>query len=146
MLRLVLQRFDQGDQGTFGRIDIFPIGNISANFALYTGELPDRDNAPNLSCVPPRIYRVEWTYSPVFRRWTYQLVDAAPRTGIRAHSANLMGDRLKGYHSQLNGCIALGEKMGWIEGQKALLLSAPAVRRFEMTMDRQPFELEIVNA
>jgi hypothetical protein len=46
----------------------------------------------------------------------------------------------------LNGCIAIGEKLGWMSGQKALLLSAPAVRRFETHMNKQPFELEIVNA
>jgi hypothetical protein len=32
-----------------------------------------------------------------------------------------------------------------MDGQKALLLSAPAVRRFESYMERKPFRLEIVN-
>lgn len=74
------------------------------------------------------------------------LVDGVPqRVGIRKHPANLMGDRGLGFKAQLNGCISLGEKLGWIEKQKAILISAPAVRRFETYMDHKPFELEIIN-
>ena len=56
-----------------------------------------------------------------------------------------MGDVTLGLRSQLNGCIALGERLGWMDGQKALLLSAPAVRRFEGHMGTAPFLLEIRN-
>jgi hypothetical protein len=135
-----IERHETGDQGTFGRI-IAPRGLI-----LFTGEQPWRDNATGLSCIPLGTYRSVWTWSRAFKRMMYLLLDTDPRVGIRAHSANLMGDLAKGHRSQLQGCIALGERLGWIEGQKALLLSAPAVRRFETTMDRQPFMLEIVNA
>lgn len=135
-----LERHETGDQGTFGRI-IAPRGLV-----LFTGEQPWRDNATGLSCIPLGTYRVAWTWSKAFKRIMYLLLDTDPRTGIRAHKANLMGDAAKGYRSQLQGCIALGEKLGWIDGQKALLLSAPAVYRFESSMERQPFMLEIVNA
>jgi hypothetical protein len=74
----------------------------------------------------------------------YLLLGTSPRAGIRIHSANLMGDDSMGYRRQLNGCIAFGERLGWIDGQKALLVSAPAVRRFEQYMGYQPFTLEIV--
>lgn len=138
---LRLERHETGDEGTFGRI-IAPKGLI-----LFTGELPWRGNAPSLSCLPAgTVSRVAWTWSPAFKRMMYLLLDTDPRVGIRQHPANLMGDRVMGYRSQLNGCIALAERLGWIEGQKALLLSAPAVRRFETAMERQPFNLEIVNA
>lgn len=73
----------------------------------------------------------------------YLLLGTEPRAGIRKHSANLMGAIEMGYRAQLNGCIALGERLGWIDGQKALLLSAPAMRRFEAHMGYQPFTLEI---
>lgn len=75
----------------------------------------------------------------------YLLLGTDPRAGIREHPANLMGDETLGYRRQLNGCIALGEKLGWIDRQKALLVSAPAVRRFEAFMQWQPFTLEIRN-
>jgi hypothetical protein len=76
----------------------------------------------------------------------YLLLGTSPRAGIRKHPANFMGDRTKGLRSQLYGCIALGERLGWMDGQKALLLSAPAVRRFEDYMERKPFRLEVINA
>lgn len=74
----------------------------------------------------------------------YEVVGVPKRSGIRKHSANFMGAKDEGFRCQLNGCIALGEKLGWIEKQKALLISAPAVRRFESFMNREPFELEVV--
>jgi hypothetical protein len=47
--------------------------------------------------------------------------------------------------SQLYGCIALGEKLGHMDGQKAIMLSRPAVAKLENSMKREPFELEIKN-
>jgi hypothetical protein len=138
VIRATLTRQDSGDQGTFGRI-------VVPGLALYTGELPSRDNHSDVSCILVGVYNVIWTYSDHFKREMYLLLGTEPRAGIRAHSANLMGDETLGYRKQLNGCIALGEKLGWIDKQKALLLSSPAVRRFETHLARQPFTLEIVN-
>lgn len=139
MNNVLLTRFDRGDQGTFGRL-VTPGG-----LGLYTGELPYRDNRANASCILLGVYNVIWAYSDHFRRELYLLLGTEPRGGIRAHSANFMGDDTMGYKKQLNGCIALGEKLGWMDDQKALLLSAPAVRRFEEHMGRASFKLEIVN-
>jgi hypothetical protein len=133
---VLLERLETGDHGTFGRI-------VLPGLSLFTGELPYRDNLPNLSCLPDGVYNVVWTFSPAFRREMYLMLGTHPRAGIRKHSANFMGDRTKGLRSQLYGCIALGERLGWMGGQKALLLSAPAVRRFEDHMERKPFKLEI---
>jgi hypothetical protein len=135
----VIERMESGDQGTFGRI-------WARGLTLFTGELPWRDNASNVSCIPEGQYRVAWTMSPRFKRFMYLLLGTEPRAGIRKHSANLMGDLTLGYKAQLNGCIALGERLGWIEGQKAILVSAPAMRRFEGHMGHSPFVLEIRNA
>lgn len=137
MRRLVLQRLESGDEGTFGRL-MLPDGR-----ALFTGELPERGNAPNTSCIPPGEYRCTWTFSPAFRRMMYQVCPVPGRSGIRIHPANYMGDKSKGLRSHLNGCIALGQRLGWIEGQKALLLSAPAVAALEAATERAPFILEV---
>lgn len=139
MKRVVLTRHESTDQGTFGMIDL-------PGLWLFTGELPWRNNESNFSCLPPSVYLCDWTYSPTFKRFMYLLRGTDPRAGIRAHSANFMGDSRKGLLCQLNGCIALGEKLGRMEGQKALLLSAPAVRRFEAAMNYKQFVLEIRNA
>jgi len=56
-----------------------------------------------------------------------------------------MGDKSCNMRSQLYGCIALGEKLGHMDGQKAIMLSRPAVAKLENSMKREPFELEIKN-
>ncbi len=137
-MRAVLTRLESSDQGTFGKIQ-------AGRITLFTGELPWRENLPGISCIPEGLYECIWTYSPRFKRHLYLVGEVPLRTGIRKHSANLMGDKSKGFKCQLNGCIALGERLGWIDGQKAVLLSAPAMRRFETYMDRKAFELEVVN-
>lgn len=132
----ILQRFESSDQGTFGHFLAGPI-------QLYSGELPWRDNAASISCLPPGIVHCFFTHSPRFGRSLYLLAPTDPRIGIRIHPANLMGDALKGLKCQLNGCVALGEKLGWIDRQKAVLVSASAVRRVEEYFGGRPFQLEI---
>jgi hypothetical protein len=122
--------------GTFG---VFQAGSLRA----FSGELPDRGNASSVSRVPPGAYRCGFTYSPRFGRRLYLLDRVPGRSGIRVHPANLMGDAMKGFRSQLNGCIALGERLGYMDGQKCLLLSQPAVRRVEEYFRGRPFLLEI---
>src|SRR3990167_11448855 len=135
MIDATLTRLETSDQGTFGRF-------VAGRLGLFSGELPDHDNASNVSRIPAGTYRCVFSHSPRFGRNLY-LVDSVPaRAGIRLHTANLMGDNPP-YRRQLNGCIALGERLGWIEGQKALLLSAPAMRRAESYFSGRPFTLEI---
>lgn len=104
---------------------------------FYTVERPDLNNQPNISCIPAGTYKVSMTFSPRFKRPMYLLQDVPKRAGIRIHPANLA--------SQLNGCIALGLKPGSIDGKRAVLLSAPAVRQFEQILGNGPFELEIID-
>ena len=131
-----LTRLESSAEGTFGRF-------VAGGLGLVSGELPWRENASSISCIPTGTYRCIFTPSARFGRNLY-LVDSVPsRAGIRFHPANLAGDSSKGFRCQLNGCIALGEKLGWIDGQKAVLLSAPAIRRFEDFFAGRTFTLEI---
>lgn len=136
-MKATLCRLSTSDQGTFGKLTI-------NNFVWFTGELPWQNNRSNLSCVPKGLYFCSWTYSQRFKRMMYLINNVPSRSGIRIHSANLMGDDTKGWKRQLNGCLSLGERLGTIEGQKALLLSKPAVRRFEEVMEGKSFTLEII--
>ena len=96
-MKAVLDRLESSDQGTFGRITF-------GDTTLFTGELPEKDNASNASCIPAGKYKCVWTYSPVFKRQMY-LVESVPgRSGIRIHSANFMGDKSCGMKCQLHGC------------------------------------------
>ena len=132
---ITLTRVESSDQGTFGRL-----------LDWYTLELPWRENRIGLSCLPEGQYGAFWAFSPSFRKKTYRLTKTSPRGGILIHSANLAGDKSKGYRAQLQGCIALGERLGWLDGQKAVLVSRPAVAAFEKLMGLEPFILDIKNA
>ena len=137
MKKVELERFESSDEGTFGI--------LKAGFGQYffTGELPWRDNASNVSCIPKGTYVCIWTKSPRFGRCMYLIDRVEKRSGVRIHAANFVGDDTKGFRKQLHGCIALGEKLGWLGGQKAVLVSRPAMRRFEKLAGGRPFELEI---
>ena len=76
-----------------------------------------------------------WNWSPRFKRPVYLVEAVRGRSGIRIHPANLP--------EQLNGCIALGEKLGTLGGKRAVLLSAPAVRRFEEWAGGKQLSLEV---
>ena len=132
----LLTRVESSDQGTFGILEF-------RGHRFFTGELPWRNNASNVSCIPKGRYIASFTLSPRFKRKMYLVEPVKRRAGIRIHPANLMGDKAKGYRCQLNGCVSLGDKLGVIDGQKSVLLSAPAVRRMEELAKGLPFELEI---
>ena len=138
MDRLILTRLESTDHGTFGRIRI-------GSEIFQTGELPWRDNQNDISCIPPGIYECTFNMSYRFKKRMYLLMNVNNRVGVRIHSGNLMGDKSLGYRCQLAGCISLGEKLGMIDGQKAVLLSTVAMRKFEKLMNGQNFILEIIN-
>ena len=138
MKTLKIERFETSDQGTFGRIKF-------DDKIYFTLELPWRDNVNNISCIPSGIYRCDFTVSQRFHRKLYLVGKVAGRTGIRIHSANLAGNKDLGFKCQLNGCIAIGEKLGTIDGQKAVLLSVSAVRKLESFLEKKSFTLEIID-
>jgi hypothetical protein len=146
MDRIILERFETSDQGTFGKIRIH-------DKIFYTLELPWRDNANDISCIPAGVYHCSFTMSARFKKKMYLIENVNNRSGIRIHSSNVAGDKTLGYKCQLNGCIALGEKIGYLEilkdglreKQKSILISKPAVSKFEILMRGQPFILEVVN-
>ena len=141
MLKVQLIRRTAGDdaQGTFGKLYVL-------NFICFAGELPWRENAARISCIPEGSYECRWTFSPRFRRNTYRLYNVANRSGVLFHSANYVGDVALGWKCQVQGCIVLGERLGVMKGQRAVLLSRPAVRRFESLMNQKPFMLEVLYA
>jgi hypothetical protein len=138
-----LERKRTGDDGTFG---VITVGDRS----WFTGELPwrdiDRDGISDndFSCIPAGRYQCKMTFSPRFKTQTYEVLGVRGRHSIRIHPANYMGDSKKGKRCQLHGCIALGKKLGIMDGQGAVLVSRPAVREFETALNKEPFTLEVI--
>ncbi len=133
---VLLARQTTTPEGTFGKL------YIHGQFFCHTLELPWLDNAPRRSCIPDGKYRVVWMKSPRFG-WVYSLVDVPWRSAIRIHAANYAGDRASGWKTHLEGCVALGEHVGKLGNQHALLSSRPAIRRFSEEMERKPFVIRV---
>lgn len=138
MLKATLTRTKTDDDGTFGTLSI-------DGLSFVTGELPDRDNAPMISCIPPGTYRCEWSPSAHLGRDVYHLQNVPGRSSILIHPANLMGATDKGLKAELNGCIALGRDLCTMHGQCAVGDSRDAVAEFEEHLNGEPFDLEIVD-
>jgi len=141
MRRAVLTRGESTDEGTFGRLV------LEGGPALRTTELPWHANATGRSCVPPGRYRCELVNSPRFGK-VYEVRDVPGRTNILMHAANFGGDRDKGWHSQLLGCIAPALDVGVLTNplgrvQRAGLQSGPALASLMAWAGGLPFELEI---
>ena len=90
------------EQGTRGR------WRSDSGFACDTLELPDRGNAPDLSCIPEGTYLCRWMWSEKHGRNLYHLLNVPGRTVVEIHAFNLAGDRAMGYVAQSLGCIAPG--------------------------------------
>ena len=72
---------------------------------LFKSESIERgwmDNQKMISCVPEGIYDIVLEYSPRFNTDLWEIKGVKDRSECKIHSAN--------YASQLNGCIAPGEK------------------------------------
>jgi len=137
-MRVILRQLTD-DQGTLGVL-------TAGDLRLFTLELPDRGNKSSVSCIPPGKYPVRWTRSPRLKKYTYEILGVPGRAGIRIHGGNFAGDVSKGYISHSLGCPLLGERVGRINGQRAILNSRLAVARFEKYLAGAPFVLEVKNA
>ena len=140
--RAVLERTGSTDEGTFGTL------TLGDGQQLYTTELPWRDNATQVSCIPKGVYRCEAINSPRFGR-VYQVIAVPGRSAILIHKGNYGGDKAKGWSSDLLGCIAPAMKIGQLPrrsdglSQRAGISSGDALDRLHAWGCFLPFELEI---
>ena len=132
----VLFRYDASDQGTFGRL-------VNGGFNCHTVELPWRDNASNVSCIPAGEYTCKLRRSPRFGL-SFCLQDVKARSYVLLHSGNLAGDRAHGWKTHSAGCILLGKYRGKLAGQKAVMVSRPTLRKFMQAMGTNDFRLTIL--
>ena len=88
----LIERYESGDMGTFGAL-------FAEGFTCYTGELPWRDNKPEISCIPVGLYKVIWAMSPRLKRKTPRLADQfleGTQLGRSLHSRHGMSVQLGG--------------------------------------------------
>lgn len=106
---------------------------LDGRLFCWTLEPPDRGNRPGESCIPPGRYACSAVASPRFGRAV--AVRGVPgRSHILFHAGNTAADT--------EGCILLGSRPGTLDGRRALLGSAEAMRAFLEAVGREP-ELEL---
>lgn len=102
---------------------------LDGRLLCWTLEPPDRDNAPKVSCIPPGRYACGAVASPRFGR-TVAVGGVPGRSHILFHAGNTVEDT--------EGCILLGSRPGTLDGRRAVLGSAEAVRAFLEAVGREP--------
>lgn len=90
-----LIRYYSGLKATLGILKL-PV----AHSPIFTLELPWRDNADNISCIPIGIYDVEPYTSEKFPN-VYQIKNVPNRDAILIHVGNYAGDT--------HGCVLIGK-------------------------------------
>lgn len=101
---------DQGCQGTFG---VLQVDGLSGTW--FTGELPWRDNRPDVSRIPAGSYLCKLQFSPHFQRMLYHVLGVPDRGDVEIHNGNYCGDVTLGFKSDVEGCTILGNGIGELQ-------------------------------
>ena len=119
---LTLYRFKSTHEYTLGYI------SDGHNVICFTLELPWRDNATDISCIPHGTYEVHRRINGRFR-----LSNVEGRAGIDIH----VGNRTK----EIQGCILVGMIPGYLLGDRAVLRSKEAMAKLKIYTK---FKLKVV--
>ncbi len=136
MKKAHIYRMSTGVQGTLGFLQ------LQDGWGCRTLELPWRDNAVNISCIPEGEYTCRVVQSGKYGS-VYHVQDVPGRTGILIHPGNLAGSESDGWITHSHGCILLGRQAGVLGGQRAVLFSRPAVATLMRRMEGKPFVLNV---
>lgn len=155
MKQVILDRTETGDEGTFGWLRVLHELTGEELFACATLELPWRNNAPMLSCIPAGAYEFHWREDSPKHGACYEAKLVPGRSNIQIHSANLAGDEDKGFVKQLDGCIApgksviqfrAGNKPAGPRDQRGVSASKAATADLVAALSKEPFVLTIKEA
>ena len=114
------------------------LGELEFNGIKWnTLELSWKNNQRNISCIPKGTYDVEYTFSPKFMKYTYEVKNVPGRSGIRIHVGN--------FFNQIQGCILLGYGYKDVnnDGRLDIINSKISITDFERLLDKKPFTLVI---
>lgn len=132
MMKLEVLRLERSKRGTFGVL------RLDGEVMCMTLEPPDLGNRPFVSCIPDGSYVCVRRVSPRFGE-TFLIDDVPRRTDILFHTGNLVNDT--------RGCVLLGNKLGNVAGERAVLESRQAHRKFMEALDGERAAiLDIVSA
>lgn len=108
---------------------------IDKELFCITLELPWKMNRRNISCIPTGQYELFPYESPRFGN-TFSLTNVPNRSNILFHYGNTIQDT--------SGCILLGERLGTINGNRAILNSRKTFIEFMKLVGNKQAHLTIL--
>ena len=106
-----LKRLEESRDGIIG------ILSIDKEIQCFILENRNRQNKPNVSCIPAGSYFCRRIESPKFNE-TFEVCDVPDRSGILFHQGNTADDTY--------GCLLPGRRAGHLYGKRAVLESGRA--------------------
>lgn len=103
-MELNIYRWVQGDC-VVGRLTY-------GDFECFTLELPDLNNAKNISCIPDGVYEAKKRFSPSKQYEVVEYINVPNRTYIQIHKGN--------FTRQLLGCQAVGDSIKFVDDDSIL--------------------------
>ena len=128
-----LIRTESGEEGTFSRL-------LVGRHEFACAELPWENNQRFISCIPFGEYTCSLVHSPKYGK-AYQVHGVLNRTHILFHVGNWAGAEDKGFISNSDGCILIGQSIVSINGQKAVSNSRESIEKFHNCVDAISFTL-----
>jgi len=112
---LELIRLEESEQGTFGVL------KIQKRVFCWTLEPSDEWNQTSTSCIPAQQYTCIRHFSATHGE-TFMVTNVPMRVNILFHSGNVKNDT--------RGCILLGQTLGKLRGDRAVLNSGETFKSF----------------
>ena len=110
-----LIRLEESEHGTIGVL------KIDKEVFCVTLEPPDKENVRNVSSIPAQQYLCRPRQSEKFGK-TFEVTNVPGRTDVLFHAGNVV--------THTEGCILLGESVGKLKGQRAVLNSGNTFKSF----------------
>ena len=129
MIEVTIKRTEHLKEATRGDLKIEGFDH----YPIFTLENPKRDTDKD-SCIPAGTYTCK-PYSGEHFKDVYIVENVPNRTAILFHWGNTEKDTL--------GCILLGNKLGTIENEPAILESRACYERFRALIGKNEFTLVI---
>jgi len=128
-MKVTIERFSHDEKATIGKLTI---EDVKHNM-IYTLENPQRETTKD-SRIPAGEYLCRPFNGQKYKN-VYEITNVPNRTAILFHWGNLEKDT--------EGCVLLGNKLGKINGEPAVLESKKCFEMFRSLIGKNSFQLVI---